>query len=209
MEATTSTLWATSRLGSSSSSRAPPVALAPSRPARSPGFSPAPPRVLTLGPSPRPHVIDQAAHAPHRRYILLYTPFIIIGALTLTLLEDYSISTSVMHVDRDVMHHIEKEHVEAGDFVRAADLVRADLDRTTAQPLDHATLSQKITDMIKLAEMFWRYRVVEEGQSPRDEAIQARAPRAALSRSVLLPLHDACATSSPPRRLPSRADPLV
>ena len=94
-------------------------------------------------------------------YVLLYTPFFIIGALTLNLLEDYSLSTSLMRVDRDVMHHIETEHVQAGDFVRAADLVRANLDRTPHHALDFDTLSAKVADMIKLSEMYWRCRVGE------------------------------------------------
>lgn len=42
------------------------------------------------------------------RCVLLYAPFLIMGSLTLQLLEDYSICVSVQHIDYDVMHHIEQ-----------------------------------------------------------------------------------------------------
>ena len=37
---------------------------------------------------------------------------------------------------------------------------------------DEETVRAKVKDLLKLGEMKWRYRVVEEGQNPRDEAIK-------------------------------------
>merc|ERR1740136_425155 len=37
---------------------------------------------------------------------------------------------------------------------------------------DENTVREKVKDLLKLGEMKWRYRVVEEGQNPRDEAIK-------------------------------------
>lgn len=66
--------------------------------------------------------------------MLNFSPFLFIGALTLTLLEDHSLSMSILNIDHDVMRDIEEEHVEAGDFVRAADMFRADLSRSQIVP---------------------------------------------------------------------------
>ena len=37
---------------------------------------------------------------------------------------------------------------------------------------DEEVVRAKVKDLLKLGEMKWRYRVVEEGQNPRDEAIK-------------------------------------
>merc|ERR1719217_684958 len=37
---------------------------------------------------------------------------------------------------------------------------------------DEETVRDKVKDLLKLGELKWRYRVVEEGQNPRDEAIK-------------------------------------
>ena len=44
-----------------------------------------------------------------------------------------------------------------------------------ADMADPAIVRSHVHDLTKLGEMKWRYRVVDEGQSPRDEAIKARA----------------------------------
>ena len=48
-------------------------------------------------------------------------------------------------------HELTKEEIEDEEIVRA-----------------------KVKDLLKLGEMKWRYRVVEEGQNPRDEAIKVQ-----------------------------------
>ena len=45
---------------------------------------------------------------------------------------------------------------------------------------DEETVRAKVKDLLKLGEMKWRYRVVEEGQNPRDEAIKVLDDAAAL-----------------------------
>ena len=43
---------------------------------------------------------------------------------------------------------------------------------TDEEMLDTELVRAKVKDLAKLGEMKWRYRVVEEGESPRDQAIE-------------------------------------
>jgi|TARA_B110001469_G_scaffold126888_1_gene145804 hypothetical protein len=43
---------------------------------------------------------------------------------------------------------------------------------TEADLQNEDTVRDKVKDLLELGEMKWRYRVVEEEQSPRDEAIK-------------------------------------
>ena len=51
-----------------------------------------------------------------------------------------------------------------GDYVTAAQIL-------TVSVLQDEAGSQRIADMVKLAEQFWRHRVVEAGQDPKEEAL--------------------------------------
>ena len=45
-------------------------------------------------------------------------------------------------------------------------------DEGDVQVHDEEAVRTRVNDLIRLAEMKWRYRVVEKGQSPRDEALK-------------------------------------
>ena len=61
-----------------------------------------------------------------------------------------------------------------GDYAAAAKELKDAMSDplTDAELADEAKTRGKVNDLVKLGEMKWRYRVVEKGQSPRDEAIK-------------------------------------
>ena len=100
-----------------------------------------------------------------------------------------------IHCDQvEVIQEMETEHVMSGDYAAAnqtleltlraklteedlddADTVRAKVIRDwhacASIPSHLAATIRQVRDLTRLGEMRWRYRVVDEGQNPRDEAI--------------------------------------
>jgi len=71
----------------------------------------------------------------------------------------------------------ESEWEKVGDYARACSMVEATIrsegadlaELTERSRVDQA--KERIAQRLKLAEMYWRYRVVDEGKSPRTEAL--------------------------------------
>ena len=61
-----------------------------------------------------------------------------------------------------------------GDYAQSAQVLQLEMTKklTDAELHDADTVREKVHHLLKLGEMKWRYRVVEEEQSPRDEAIK-------------------------------------
>ena len=61
-----------------------------------------------------------------------------------------------------------------GDYSAAADALQlmAHKQLSEEEMADAALVRSKVADLTRLGEMRWRYRVVEEGESPRDEGIR-------------------------------------
>ena len=61
-----------------------------------------------------------------------------------------------------------------GDYAQASQVLQLAMTQklTPADLQQENTVRDKVQDLLKLGEMKWRYRVVEEEQSPRDEAIK-------------------------------------
>ena len=106
--------------------------------------------------------------------VLMWLPTSIMSFLiTPRVLRSYSIAASAVQVRREILNHMSDAHTEEGDYSAATQAL---------EMLSHAKLSQaelhdeelvraRVKDLTRLGEMKWRYRVVEEGQSPRDDAI--------------------------------------
>lgn len=71
---------------------------------------------------------------------------------------------------------LSKEEAEhQGDYQHAGEVLELAMTQTLteAELGSEQKLRARLKDLLKLAEMKWRYRVVDQGQSPRDEAIKA------------------------------------
>ena len=71
---------------------------------------------------------------------------------------------------------LSKEEAEhQGDYQHAGEVLELAMTQTLteAELGSEQKLRARLKDLLKLAEMKWRYRVVEKGQSPRDEALKA------------------------------------
>lgn len=107
--------------------------------------------------------------------ILMWGPTTIMS-LTVTprVLRNYSIAASAVHVRADILDDMRDELMQSGDYSAATQALEM-LSKTKlseADLQDEELVRAKVADLIKLGEMKWRYRVVEEGQSPRDSAIE-------------------------------------
>lgn len=85
--------------------------------------------------------------------------------------------------------------VEEGDFVCAASELEASKDQLSDEQVrDENKVRQKLVELSKLAEMKWRYRVVNAGESPREAALEAIE-----CASDLLLRHEASISGKPRR----------
>ena len=94
--------------------------------------------------------------------------------LTPLVLQNFCLAHAVAVKQVDVLQEMEKEHEQSGDYTSAHQMLELamDLKLTEADLHDEKLVRAKVTDLNKLGELKWRYRVVEEGQNPRDEAIK-------------------------------------
>lgn len=93
--------------------------------------------------------------------------------VTPLVLRNFSIAYSVTHVRADVLDDMRAEFQQEGDYAAAASMleVLANAKLTEDDLRDEELVRARVRDLTKLGEMKWRYRVVEEGHSPRDDAI--------------------------------------
>jgi len=107
--------------------------------------------------------------------VLTLTPTIIQSLLVSPrVLRNISLANASAHQDRQVLHELETEFEQSGDYVAANEALEiAAGSKLTDEDLhDEGMVRAKVKDLIKLGEMRWRYRVVDEGQSPKEEAIK-------------------------------------
>ena len=87
-------------------------------------------------------------------------------------------ATPTPHVDRPPSHdHHDlpwQEFEQEGDYSAASQALElmSGAQLTDEEAKDAELVRCKVHDLNKLGEMKWRYRVVEEGQSPREEALK-------------------------------------
>ena len=88
-------------------------------------------------------------------------------------LKNISLANAAAQEDKEVLHELETEFEQSGDYAAANQALElAANSKLCDEDLhDDVVVRAKVKDLIKLGEMRWRYRVVDEGQSPRDEAI--------------------------------------
>ena len=69
---------------------------------------------------------------------------------------------------------LETEYMQSGDYAAANQALElaADTKLTAEDILHEEVVRAKVSDLNKLGEMRWRYRVVDQGMNPRDEAIK-------------------------------------
>eukprot|EP00966_Prymnesium_polylepis_P205633 4765252-Prymnesium_polylepis.1 len=88
-------------------------------------------------------------------------------------LKNIALTGAVVETNHGVLELMEKEFEQSGDYSAASQalelMVQSKLSEEDMKDTD--LVRAKVHDMAKLGEMKWRYRVVDEGQSPRDEAI--------------------------------------
>ena len=89
-------------------------------------------------------------------------------------LKNIALTGAVVETNHGVLELMEKEFEQSGDYSAASQalelMVQSKLSEDDMKDAD--LVRAKVHDMAKLGEMKWRYRVVDEGQSPRDEAIR-------------------------------------
>ena len=85
-----------------------------------------------------------------------------------------AVGQAVSFPDHDVLDLMANELTNAGDYSTAADTlqVMASKPLSDAELADASLVRSKLHDLVKLGEMRWRYRVCEEGESPRDEGLK-------------------------------------
>ena len=81
-------------------------------------------------------------------------------------------------IDRDVINVMEQEHESRGDYVEAARILQKTVlqaqydELVDSKAATEEAVKERLEARIKMAEMYWRYKVVEEGESPRDKAVE-------------------------------------
>ena len=104
--------------------------------------------------------------------------------VTPPLLACISLAYAIGVKNKKVLEEMMEEATAEGDYAAAGQVLElAMTDKLTEEQLESEEIvREKVKDLVKLGELKWRYRVVEEGQNPRDEAIkvldeaQARSP---------------------------------
>lgn len=73
-----------------------------------------------------------------------------------------------------MLQELETEYLQSGDYAAANQALElaADTKLSAEDILIEEVVRAKVGDLAKLGEMRWRYRVVDKGQNPRDEAIK-------------------------------------
>jgi len=106
---------------------------------------------------------------------LMWLPTSLMSTLvTPHVLKNFAIAFSVAHAQHDVLDELAGEFEQAGDYSAASQALEVMLNAKLSEEdlKDTELVRAKVHDLAKLGEMKWRYRVVEEGESPRDQAIE-------------------------------------
>jgi len=106
--------------------------------------------------------------------ILMWLPTELMTAfVTPRLLAQISLSNAFATPRKAVLEQMIEEATGVGDYAAAGEVLEVAMlsKLTTEQISDEELCRAKVQDLLKLGELKWRYRVVEEGRSPRDEAV--------------------------------------
>lgn len=81
--------------------------------------------------------------------------------------------------------------MQSGDYAAANQALElaADTKLTAEDILHEEVVRAKVSDLNKLGEMRWRYRVVDQGMNPRDEAIKVLDEVSAVARGIVTSRH--------------------
>ena len=93
--------------------------------------------------------------------------------VTPRVLKNFALAYATACRQTEVLQQMETEFERSGDYAAASQALELTMSSklSDADLLDGEVVRAKVRDLIKLGEMKWRYRVVDEGQNPRDEAI--------------------------------------
>ena len=94
--------------------------------------------------------------------------------VTPRVVKNFALAYAAAHRQPDVLEELETEYMQSGDYAAANQALELAADtKLSAEDLLHSDVVRaKVGDLAKLGEMRWRYRVVDHGQNPRDEAIK-------------------------------------
>ena len=89
-------------------------------------------------------------------------------------LAQLSLGHAIGVTNKEVLDEMMEDATAEGDYAAAGQVLEMAMNHelTDEEIADEETVRAKVKDLLKLGEMKWRYRVVEEGQNPRDEAIK-------------------------------------
>ena len=93
--------------------------------------------------------------------------------VTPRVLKNFALAYATACRQTEVLQQMETEFERSGDYAAASQALELTMSSKLSDDdlLDGEVVRAKVRDMVKLGEMRWRYRVVDEGQNPRDEAI--------------------------------------
>ena len=118
-------------------------------------------------------------------FLVSIIPYVIVLGLTLEILDNYTLTLAISHVSHAVLETIEKDQETRGDYKQAANILTNTVEQAEIVPdavdaevlkWDRHRVSQSLQDRIKLAEMYWRYRVVKENEQPLQKAVETLEP---------------------------------
>jgi len=94
--------------------------------------------------------------------------------MTPKVLQEFALSHAIAMKHEDVLQDMEREAEQTGDYVGANEVLEMAMTHKLSEDemRDEEAVRQKVRDLNKLGELRWRFRVVDEGQNPRDSAIE-------------------------------------
>jgi len=94
--------------------------------------------------------------------------------VTPKILSNFCFASAVAELDNSILHEMMEDLTNSGDYTAAGQMLEiSSLTPLTLEELkDKGKVRDKVHSLNKLGEQRWRYRVVEENQTPREEAIK-------------------------------------
>jgi hypothetical protein len=94
--------------------------------------------------------------------------------VTPTVLAQLSLAYAIGVKNKEVLEEMMEAATAEGDYAAAGQVLELAMTAKLSQDelSNEEVVREKVKDLLKLGELKWRYRVVDEGQNPRDEAIK-------------------------------------
>ena len=141
--------------------------------------------------------------------LLMLAPYPLILSMALQVIQFSSIAGTVTEIDVDVMHHLESQQEQAGNYVQAMLLIRKKLEHSYPEVEDKRSVVHRLEQYIKLAEMYWRYRAVLSEEDPKDEVAASSTRTREAATLLAAPLYLLPAATTQRRRgARARARPI-